>query len=326
MGFITGISATLSLRTWEDLPRLQHGRQGKYFFPNDSTEQSRLELQHRLFKLAMGGKLAWAPIDGARLGRALDIGAGTGAWVEDFAREHYPDTIVCGSDLSNIQPACIMANSRYVVEDSEEEWNHELPFDYIHLRLMFSCFSSYKSMVKKAFEHLRPGGWVEYQEFSLEVLGVDEYSQAALRDDPTAYQGWMNLMREGSLKLGRDIDVTPKLRDWLTEAGFVDVVEKRILVPISAWSSDPLEQELGRLHQENLYNAVEAVIKMFYAAGMTQEEVQKYIADYRNNLYDPRLKIYHPWVVVYGRKPYPDENSSVQSETECGTEANGAKD
>lgn len=29
-----------------------------------------------------------------------------------------------------------MANSRYVVEDSEEEWNHELPFDYIHLRLM----------------------------------------------------------------------------------------------------------------------------------------------------------------------------------------------
>ncbi|ROV99801.1 hypothetical protein VSDG_03011 [Cytospora chrysosperma] len=34
------------------------------------------ELQHRLFKLAMGGKLAWAPIDGARLGRALDIGAG----------------------------------------------------------------------------------------------------------------------------------------------------------------------------------------------------------------------------------------------------------
>lgn len=61
---------------------------------------------------------------------------GTGAWVEDFATEHYPNTIVCGSDLSNIQPACIMANSRYVVEDSEEEWNHDRPFDYIHLRLM----------------------------------------------------------------------------------------------------------------------------------------------------------------------------------------------
>lgn len=41
----------------------------------------------------------------------------------------------------------------------------------------------------------------------------------------------MDLIKEGGLKLGRDIDVTPKLKDWLIEAGFVDVVEKRILVP-----------------------------------------------------------------------------------------------
>lgn len=60
---------------------------------------------------------------------------------------------------------------------------------------------------------------------------MDEYSQAALRDDPTAYQGWMDLMKEGSLKLGRDIDVTPKLKDWLIEAGFTEVVEKRVMVP-----------------------------------------------------------------------------------------------
>ena len=60
---------------------------------------------------------------------------------------------------------------------------------------------------------------------------MDDFSKAALRDDPTAYQGWMDLMKEGSLKLGREIDVAPKLKDWLVEAGFVDVVEKRIMVP-----------------------------------------------------------------------------------------------
>ncbi|KAK7733985.1 hypothetical protein SLS53_007980 [Cytospora paraplurivora] len=182
--------------------------------------------------------------------------------------------------------------------------------------MRFSCFSSYKAMVKRAFDHLRPGGWVEYQEFSLEVLGVDDYSKAALRDDPTAYQGWMDLMKEGGLKLGRDIDVAPKLKDWLIEAGFVDVVEKRILVPISPWSSDPLEQELGRLHQENLYTAVAAGIKLFHAVGMTQNDVQQYVFDYRNNLRDPDLKIYHPWVVVYGRKPNPDEVGIIQSQPE----------
>lgn len=41
----------------------------------------------------------------------------------------------------------------------------------------------------------------------------------------------MDLMKEGSLKLGRDIDVTPKLKDWLIEAGFTEVVEKRVMVP-----------------------------------------------------------------------------------------------
>lgn len=65
----------------------------------------------------------------------------------------------------------------------------------------------------------------------MECFGVDDFSKAALQDDPTACQGWLDLMKEGALKLGRDIDVTPKLKDWLIEAGFVDVVEERIMVP-----------------------------------------------------------------------------------------------
>lgn len=38
-------------------------------------------------------------------------------------------------------------------------------------------------------------------------------------------------MKKGGLALGRDIDVTPKLKSWLLEAGFVDVVEQRVLAP-----------------------------------------------------------------------------------------------
>lgn len=56
-----------------------------------------------------------------------------------------------------------------------------------------------------------------------------------------------------------------------------------------------MEQELGRLHQENLYTAVAAAIKLFHAVGMTQNDVQRYVFNYRNNLRDPDLKIYHPW-------------------------------
>lgn len=66
---------------------------------------------------------------------------------------------------------------------------------------------------------------------------------------------------------------------------------------ISPWSSDEKEREIGRLHARNLFDAVETTTKMLYAAGMSQEEVQAYVANYRANLEDLSLKIYHPWYV-----------------------------
>lgn len=52
---------------------------------------------------------------------------------------------------------------------------------------------------------------------------------------------------------------------------------------------------MGRLHAQNLFDGVETTTKMLYAAGLSEEEVQAYVVDYRTNLADLRLKIYHPW-------------------------------
>jgi methylase of polypeptide subunit release factors len=46
-----------------------------------------LELEHHLFFLTFGGKLALAPV-GDQLHRVLDVGTGTGHWAIDFAEEH----------------------------------------------------------------------------------------------------------------------------------------------------------------------------------------------------------------------------------------------
>lgn len=72
-------------------------------------------------------------------------------------------------------------------------------------------------------------------------------------------------------------------------------VAKHPLFSISPWSSDPKENELGRLHGKNLYDAVETVAKMLYAAGISHEEFPDYVQQYRRNLEDPKLKIYHLW-------------------------------
>lgn len=57
-----------------------------YAFPNDDTENDRLDMQHHLFHLTFAGELFLTPIPKEKkLGRVLDIGTGTGIWAIDFA-------------------------------------------------------------------------------------------------------------------------------------------------------------------------------------------------------------------------------------------------
>lgn len=127
----------------------EHGRtfnmyrgENKYFLPNDGEEQDRLDAQHELWLLLLGGKLALAPLfaDDHPQGLdvdALDIGTGTGIWARQFARQH-PRARVVGTDLSPIQHArgdLVPPNCTFVQEDSEEGWGHDHLFDYIHWRM-----------------------------------------------------------------------------------------------------------------------------------------------------------------------------------------------
>lgn len=95
-----------------------------------------------------------------------------------------------------------------------------------------SCFDNAEKMVHKVFHHLKPGGWVEYQDIIPEQLAADEESERALQADPTSWREWVRLVALGlKNSLGRDLDVTRHYKKWMIEAGFVDVVEKTILAP-----------------------------------------------------------------------------------------------
>jgi ubiquinone/menaquinone biosynthesis C-methylase UbiE len=52
-----------------------------------SACNQKLDLEHHLFLLTFGGKLALAPV-GNQLHRVLDVGTGTGYWAIDFAEDH----------------------------------------------------------------------------------------------------------------------------------------------------------------------------------------------------------------------------------------------
>lgn len=109
--------------------------------PNDEQENDRLDIFHFMCGLVLNGRLHLAPISQTP-GRILDVGCGTDLWTIEAANE-YSSAQVLGSDLSPIQLSMVPPNAKFEIDDVEEEWTYNEPFDYIHARCLSgeSCHS-----------------------------------------------------------------------------------------------------------------------------------------------------------------------------------------
>lgn len=78
----------------------------------------------------------------------------------------YPAAEVTGIDLSPIQPVWVPPNVNFLVDDVESVWLHPPNhFDYIHSRHNSPSFRNWPKLMQQAFKHLRPGGFIEIQDF-----------------------------------------------------------------------------------------------------------------------------------------------------------------
>lgn len=57
---------------------------------------------------------------------------------------------------------------------------------------------------------------------------------------------WGELFIGVGEKMGRTFLVVERAKKLLEEAGFVDIVEHKVKVPIGSWPADPKLKELGR--------------------------------------------------------------------------------
>jgi hypothetical protein len=136
---------------------IQLPKDGKYAFPNDKTENDRMDLQHHVFTLKLEGKLFSAPIPREQtLHRVLDVGTSTRIWTVDFADEN-PETEVIGVDLSPIQPKFVLPNLFFEIDDLEETWTFDKPFGSIVACMTIQFFEDPSRYFQQAFENLRLG-------------------------------------------------------------------------------------------------------------------------------------------------------------------------
>jgi len=300
-------SSTASLTESVFAYRKLHGRPYKktstteYWAPVDETQNEGLDIIHNVLLMALDNELYLAPI-GDDPGKVLDVGTGTGIWAVDFADQH-PSAEVTGTDISPIQPTWVPPNCKFEIDDCLQEWtwpkNH---FDYVHIRCMYGSIPDWEALYRKAFRHLKPGGWLEDLEMDLKM-----YSDHADIPADHVFNKWADLFYSAGEKIGRSFTVANNhfMKEMMLKVGFVDVVEKRIKVPLHGWPEDPHQKQMGYLGQLGLDQSLEGfgTFIMTQIHGWKPEEAVVMVAKMRKETRKMSYKSWYWTTVVYGRKP-----------------------
>ncbi|KIL83822.1 hypothetical protein FAVG1_12972 [Fusarium avenaceum] len=270
---------------------------GRYPLPNDEGEQCRELVEHLLMEQLMDGRHFLSDI-GDDPQRIIDLGTGNGAWAIDVA-DLYPSTTVIGTDLSPIQGNSTPPNASMFVEDCEDPyWANGHNFDLVHFRGMAGFLLDLDAMVTNAHEHIKGGGWIEFQDFDYTVRCDDGTMQ---KDDPlrvffeTCAQG---IRKYGCTNFGRR-----DVRKSMISAGFLQaqVVTKK--VPISCWPKDEGLKDLGTLMEANILELIGSMsVKPLIALGISDEEREEMVSRACKSLRKGKAHRYMNCRFVYAQK------------------------
>ncbi|KAK6607564.1 methyltransferase domain-containing protein [Botrytis cinerea] len=257
-------SSTTSLASSITRYRIENGRtyhaykDGKYAYPNDDMEQERLDLQHHICSLTF---------DGYSL----------------------------GIDLSPIQPMFTPPNAIFQVDDLEEEWTFDdnEAFDFIHARMMTGSLGDWDRFFDQAWNNLKPGGYIELLDILLPVSCADD----TLKPD-SALLKWSQLLLEGSIIAGRDLNSALTCKEKLEKRGFQGVHQAIYKWPGNRWPKNAKAKEIGMWHQENLTSGLMGLSVAIFTRllGWNVEELELFLVDVRREMKDTSIHAY--WSIL----------------------------
>ncbi|KAL4816687.1 S-adenosyl-L-methionine-dependent methyltransferase [Aspergillus spinulosporus] len=270
---------------WQYGRRYHAFKEGSYKFPNDEREQDRLDMLHNMFRLVLNGKLFLAPIKDGPL-RVLDIGTGTGIWAIEFGTLNY---ILIKFGLSAELPR-VPPNVIFEVDDVESEWPPRAPFDFIHSRYMCGSIEDWPRLAQQAYNQLKPGGWIEFQEFHLV-----NYSEDGSLKEGNNVNRFYELLREALDKINRPVTIGKELERIVREAGFVNVHHEVFQLPLGTWPKERRMKEIGALNMLQMLDGLEAFSAATFTniLGWTIEEVQVFLALVRKDAKDRGVHMMH---------------------------------
>ncbi|KAK4211705.1 S-adenosyl-L-methionine-dependent methyltransferase, partial [Rhypophila decipiens] len=288
---------------------------GVYFAPVDDDEVERLQYMHQIFNMMFDSRLIFPPIPRPR--RILDLGYGSGSWAIEAA-EQYPECEVC--DLQSVSfsvisfvvfgidiypypmPVDMPPNLIVQVDDLNSPSTFSSnSFDLVHSRMMAGGIHAnrWTNYMADILRVLRPGGWCQMVE-----IYFNAQSDNGTLTANHALQVWSQRYMQ-SIQPYKDPRAPLRLQNWMTQAGFVEVESRLVPLPLSGWSNDPRDNEIGTSNRANVHRLLSAlsIYPFTQALGMTLADVQLLVAQAHNEADNPAFKAYFPVYVCIGRKP-----------------------
>ncbi|KAJ9266690.1 hypothetical protein DTO212C5_6226 [Paecilomyces variotii] len=243
-----------------------------YFMPNDEAEQTRLNIAHQVYLIVLDGELTRVPVPRGRA-RILDIGTGPGDWAVEMG-ERYPDAEIVATDISvfDIGPSSLgLPNVSFQLDDTEAEWTYHEPFDLIHLRSLSGAFRDWGSVYRQAFNHLKPGGYIEV---------IDADTAAGVINFPDIRNSYFSIlvaaMQSAAERTGFPRNQDHLRPNLLTSIGFTAVRSTEITIPVGVWPEDPRQKTLGKMALISILEGLEAwsLRQLTDTGNWTAEEVR----------------------------------------------------
>lgn len=101
---------------------------------------------------------------------------------------------------------------------------------------------------------LKPGGWFEFQEQQFQAFCDD-----GTMPENYLVNEWWKYVAQGIAVFKKDIDAVLKLKQYFSDAGFVNVEEREIKVPLGMWPKDKTMKTAGLYSRASVEDGLEGL-------------------------------------------------------------------
>lgn len=295
--------------------RVFNNQNDTYFLPADQEEHRRLDLQHHIFTLSLGGLYPAADLVRRALQprpnfkpAILDVGTGSGSWIMDMAKE-FPHCDAVGVDLAppNLH-GTPPDNCRFEIDDANLGFAHyRNTFDVVHARSVSAGIRDFPALLQDFAQVLRPGGVLLLGDGDMQLYDEDENAISLVEEGKPGYSWTHKVFFSAYTAMknrGGNIDSPSMSPTWLRAIdSLTDIGWHKIFIPIGPWRyANQKEKLLAEMLLADCLSYIAGMAPLLLSEGYLSESVDKMIREATAELRELRVHINSRWSFAWAVK------------------------